>query len=105
MEQRTGRDDFRFLDQWQQAVVMRQRLGHNRLNAHMFRRMKLVPSPASKSGREDQWLSIMYAEMPASANSTTKCVANGSPVTHPTLRQQGGTGEDGHIHLADCMDS
>ena len=25
--------------------------------------------------------------------------------THQTLRQQGGTGKDGHIHLADCMDS
>ena len=29
------------------------------------------------------------------------CVANGRPVTHQTLRQQGETGEDRHIHLAD----
>ena len=28
-------------------------------------------------------------------------VANSSPATHQTLRQRGGTGEDGHIHLAD----
>ena len=28
------------------------------------------------------------------------CVANSSPATHQTVRQQGGTGEDGHIHLA-----
>ena len=34
-------------------------------------------------------------------DSKTKCVANSSPVTHQTLRQQGGTGEDGHIYLAD----
>ena len=27
-------------------------------------------------------------------------VANGSPVTRQTLRQRGGTGEDGHIYLA-----
>ena len=27
--------------------------------------------------------------------------ANGSPAAHQTLRQQGGTGEDSHIHLAD----
>ena len=27
-------------------------------------------------------------------------MANGSPVTHQTLRQQGGTGEDSYIHLA-----
>ena len=26
---------------------------------------------------------------------------NGSPATHQTLRQQGGTGEDSYIHLAD----
>ena len=32
---------------------------------------------------------------------TYKCVANGSPVTHQTLRQQGETGEDSYIHLAD----
>ena len=34
-----------------------------------------------------------------SADSKTKCVANSSPATHQTLWQQGGTGEDGHIHL------
>ena len=28
-------------------------------------------------------------------------MANGSPATHQTLRQQGGTGEDSYIHLAD----
>ena len=28
-------------------------------------------------------------------------MANNSAVTHQTPRQQGGTGEDGHIHLAD----
>ena len=39
--------------------------------------------------------------MPASTDSKNKCVANSSPATHQTLRQQEGTGEDGHIHLAD----
>ena len=28
-------------------------------------------------------------------------MANSSPATHQTLRQQGGTGEDGQFHLAD----
>ena len=28
-------------------------------------------------------------------------MANSSPATHQTLRQQGGAGEDGHIQLAD----
>ena len=41
LEQRTERENFRFLDRWQQVVVMRLRMGHNRLNAHM----KLAPSP------------------------------------------------------------
>ena len=39
--------------------------------------------------------------MPTSADSKNKRVANSSPVTHQTVRQQGGTGEDSHIHLAD----
>ena len=40
--------------------------------------------------------------MPTSADNKNKCVANGSPATHQTrLRQQGGTGEDRYIHLAD----
>ena len=36
LRQRTERDDFHFLDRWQQVVVMKLRTGHNRLNAHMF---------------------------------------------------------------------
>ena len=43
------------------------------------------------------------AEMPTSADSRNKCVANGSPVTHQTLRQQEGTGENSHIHLSDWL--
>ena len=39
--------------------------------------------------------------MPTSADSKNKRVANGSPATHRTLGQQGGTGEDSHSHLAD----
>ena len=35
------------------------------------------------------------------SGSKTKCVANSCPTTHQTLRQQGGTGEDGHSHLVD----
>ena len=39
--------------------------------------------------------------MPASADSKNKRVASGSPATHQSLRQEGGSGEDGYIHLAD----
>ena len=41
------------------------------------------------------------AEMPASADSNDKCVANGSPATQQTLGQQEGPGEDSYIHLVD----
>ena len=44
---------------------------------------------------------VLTAEMPASAGSKNKCVANSSPATHQTLGQQGGTGEDSYTHLAD----
>ena len=52
-----------------------------------------------RSGRPDG--RTYTAEMPTSADNKNKCVANGSPVTHQTLRQKGGTGEDGYTHLAD----
>ena len=39
-------------------------------------------------------------QMPTSADSKNKCVASSSPVTHQTLQQQEGTGEDSYIHLA-----
>ena len=41
------------------------------------------------------------AEMPTAADSKAKCAANSRPATRQNLRQQGGTGEDGHIYLAD----
>ena len=68
----------------------------------MFKKMKLAPSPICNSGLEDQTAEHNAAGMPASADCKNKRVANGSPATtQQTLRQQGGTGEDGHIHLAD----
>ena len=76
------------------------RTGRNRLNAHMFRKMKLAPSSLCNSGLENQ-TTEHTAEIPASADSKTRRVAKSSPVTHQTLRQQGGTGEDDHIQLAD----
>ena len=100
--QRTEKDDFRFrLDRWQQVVVMSLRVGHNRLHAHMFSEMKLAPSPICNCGLEDQTAEQHTAEIPASADSETKCVAKSSPATHQTLRQQGGTGEGSDLHLAD----
>ena len=53
-ERITERDDFHFLDLWQQVVVKRLRTGHDRLSAHMSRKMKLAPSPTCNCGLEDQ---------------------------------------------------
>ena len=50
--------------------------------------------------RPDGW--TYTAEiMSTSAEFKTKYVANSSPATHQTVRQQRGSGEDGHSHLAD----
>ena len=52
----TERDDFHFLDRWQAGCghETRLRTGHNRLKAHMLRKMKLAPSPTCSCGLEDQ---------------------------------------------------
>jgi len=50
----TEKDDFHFLDQWQQVVVLRLCMGHNQLNAQMFKKMKLEPSPICNCGLDDQ---------------------------------------------------
>ena len=64
--------------------------------------MKLTPSPTCNCGLEDQTAQhTLHAEMPASADSENKRVANGSPATHQTVRQQGATGEDSYVRLAD----
>ena len=49
-----SRDDYHLLTREQQSVLVRLRTGHNRLNAHMHRKMKLVPSPTCSCGQEDQ---------------------------------------------------
>ena len=81
---------------------MRLRTGHNRLNAHIFRKRKLAPSPTCHCHLEDRTYS---AEVPVSAGSVTRCVANNSPATHRTLQQQGGTGDDDRPRLSCRPDS
>eukprot|EP00745_Piridium_sociabile_P016173 TRINITY_DN24024_c0_g3_i4.p1 TRINITY_DN24024_c0_g3~~TRINITY_DN24024_c0_g3_i4.p1 ORF type:complete len:165 (+),score=34.32 TRINITY_DN24024_c0_g3_i4:54-548(+) len=48
------RDPYHLLERWQQVAIMRLRTGHCRLNCHMFRKLKLTPSPTCQCGREDQ---------------------------------------------------
>ena len=48
------RDDYHLLNREQQSTLVRLRTGHNRLNAHMCRKLKLVPSPTCTCGLADQ---------------------------------------------------
>ena len=49
-----SKDDFHLLDRAEQSILVRLRTGHNRLNAHMHRKLKLSPSPKCSRGIEDQ---------------------------------------------------
>ena len=48
------RDALQSLDRWQQVVIFRLRTGHCRLNSHLSKKMKLMPSPTCPCGIEDQ---------------------------------------------------
>ena len=47
-------DAYHLLDRPGQVVFARLRSGHNRLNAHMHRKLKVYPSPMCPCGEEDQ---------------------------------------------------
>ena len=51
---RSQRDDDHLLSREQQVVLVGLRTGHNRLNSHMHRKLKLAPSPTCPCGQEDQ---------------------------------------------------
>ena len=47
-------DDYHYLDREDQVKLFRLRTGHNRLNSHMHRKLKMVPSSACNCQRGDQ---------------------------------------------------
>ncbi|XP_052280746.1 uncharacterized protein LOC127878267 [Dreissena polymorpha] len=47
-------DAYHLLNRAEQVVMVRLRSGHNRLNAHLYRKCKLVPSPLCPCGEEEQ---------------------------------------------------
>ena len=51
---RSQRDDYHLLPRKQQVILVRLRTGHNRLNSHMHRKLKLAPSPTCPCGQEEQ---------------------------------------------------
>jgi len=54
MKPRQEKDAYHLLDRPDQVKMVRLRSGHNRLNAHMYKKFKLVPSPTCPCGEEDQ---------------------------------------------------
>ena len=53
-ETQRGEGCYHLLDRPGQVVLAQLRSGHNRLNAHMHRKLKIGPSPTCPCGEEDQ---------------------------------------------------
>ena len=54
MKPKPVKDDYHLLDRTEQSILVRLRTGHNRLNAHMHKKLKLSPSPECCCELEDQ---------------------------------------------------
>ena len=54
MRPRQEKDAFHQLSRPEQVIMVRLRSGHNRLNAHMYRKFKLVPAPTCPCDEEEQ---------------------------------------------------
>ena len=54
LKPRKEKDAYHLLDRPGQVVLARLRSGHNRLNAHIHRKLKFVPSPTCPCGGENQ---------------------------------------------------
>ena len=48
------KDDYRYLGREEQVIIFRLRTGHNRLNAHMYKKFKLTPTSACSCQQGDQ---------------------------------------------------
>ena len=44
---KSSKDDYQFLERWEQVIIFRFRTGHNRLNAHMCPKLKLSTPPCA----------------------------------------------------------
>ena len=58
------RADYHLLSRRQQVILVRLRTGHNRLNSHMHRKLKLAPSPTCPCGREEQTVEHVLQRYP-----------------------------------------
>ena len=65
---KTIHDDYHKLDRAGQVILLRLRTGHNRLNAHMYKKMKLVPSSMCICNIEDQTTQHILQRCPNHTN-------------------------------------
>ena len=61
-------DDYHKLDRAGQVILIRRHTGHNRLNAHMYKKMKLVPSSMCIFNTEDQTMEYILQRCPNHTN-------------------------------------
>ena len=61
-------DEYHKLDRAGQVILVRLRTGHNRLNAHMNRKMKLIPSSMCICNIEDQTTQHIIQRCPNHTN-------------------------------------
>ena len=97
------RDDYHLLSRKQQVILVRLRTGHNRLNSHMHRKLKLAPSPTCPCGREEQTVEHVLQRCPL-YEATREDVWPVSTSLTTKLRLQAGAGEDNVIHLPSDLD-
>ena len=89
---RSQRDDYHLLSWKQQVVLVRLRTGHNRLNSHMHRKLKLAPSPTCPCGQEEQTTEHVLQRCTLPLHKTTR--EDVWPVSTPlTTRLYGGKQE------------
>ena len=76
-----ARDDYHLMTREQQSVLVRLRTGHNRLNNHMHRKLKLVPSPTCPCGQEDQTTEHVLQRCPLHRSAREDLWPGGTPLT------------------------
>ncbi len=83
---------------WEQVTITKLRTGHNRLNAHMYAKLKLSPSPRCACGLEEQTAEHILQRCPL-LEQKRRCMAN--LYYHPrreVIWQDGGAQEESVLH-------
>ena len=76
-------DNYHKLDRAEQVIILRLRTGHNRLNSHMYKTMKLVQSPLCTCHTGDQTADHILQDCPTFTNLRTQIWPDGISRTTP----------------------